>query len=273
MTVVAAFAFIITAFHHQSVACYKIPHHHHKNFQCNGNVLSSTIKSRRKFIISTAASVISPLILPHTVQAAEDNFNDITTTKEVAQYIQKHTNQSFLRSVIESDYNFLYRGLSSDSNKKLQGGNNIATVVVDEPFDLLDFETYGSDEAVKYFQSLEIQMNDGKLSMRPSNSHIATTCPKEAAKWGAAVSIWPLSEQGVQFAWLENGGIFWPASATSGEIANSNGSPDIERGRGLSRALKGDAWEIMFQADNGFLAVRATYDDELKQLLRQIQAR
>ncbi len=185
------------------------------------------------------------------------------TTKEITQYIKKNTNQNFLRSVMESDYNFLYRGLSPNANKQLVTENNRALLIKDEPFDLLDVETYGSDEAATYFQSLEVQMNANRLSIRPSNSHIGSTCPVEAAKWGTAVSIWPLGEQGVQFAWLEKGGLFWPVtSSRSRAISHSDGS-------GLSEALRGDAWEIMFRADNGFLAVPAALDDELKQILRQ----
>jgi hypothetical protein len=221
-------------------------------------------KSRRKFIISTTASILSPLVVPLTDQiacAAEEHC--MNTTKEIAQFIKKHTNQNFLRSVVESEYNFLYRGLSPNANKQLVTESKSALVITDEPFDLLEVETYGSDAAATYFQSLEVQMNANRLSIRPSNSHIGSTCPLEAAKWGTAVSIWPLGEQGVQFAWLENGGLFWPVtSSRSRTVSHSDGS-------GLSEALRGDAWEIMFRADNGFLAVPAALDDELKQILRQ----
>jgi hypothetical protein len=39
----------------------------------------------------------------------------------------------------------------------------------------------------------------------------------------------------------------------------------------LSDALRGDAWEIMFRADNGFVAVPAELDGELREYLREMQ--
>ncbi len=202
--------------------------------------------------------------------AVEEEYYNINTTKEIAQYINKYANQHFLRSVIESDFNFLYRGLSPDDNRQLVDKNSSGLVITDEPFDLLDVETYGSNAAASYFQSLEVQMSANRLSIRPSNSHIGSTCPLEAAKWGTAVSIWPLGEEKVQFAWIERGGLFWPIpkSSKSRAIAYSDGSNKSNDQR-LSDALRGDAWEIMFRADNGFLAVTAAVDDELKQILRQ----
>lgn len=262
-TLVAASIFAACLLHHSVVSSYNniIPTTHRRNVRYERRIL----KSRRKFIIITTTAILSPLLVPLTsdqnAYASEDHY--MNTTKEIAQYIKKNTNQNFLRSVMESDYNFLYRGLSPNANKQLVTENKRALVITDEPFDLLDVETYGSDEAATYFQSLEVQMNANRLSIMPSNSHIGSTCPIEAAKWGTAVSIWPLGEQGVQFAWLEKGGLFWPVtSSRSRAISHSDGS-------GLSEALRGDAWEIMFRADNGFLAVPAALDDELKQILRQ----
>ena len=76
-----------------------------------------------------------------------------------------------------------------------------------------------------------------------------------------AVSIWPLGENGVEFAWLENGGIFWPA-----KINELNGRSLINAG--LDMALQGDAGEIMFRADHGFIAVPAQLDSALKSCLK-----
>mmetsp|Transcript_36948 Transcript_36948/g.75318 ORF Transcript_36948/g.75318 Transcript_36948/m.75318 type:complete len:262 (-) Transcript_36948:1474-2259(-) len=254
-------AIFIAPLHHL-VVCYNLVPHDGR---------SSILKTRRKFVTFTTTSILSPLLLPLSDQnaCAAEEYYSMSTIKETAQYIQKYTNENFLRSVMESDCNFLYRGLSPDANKQLVIENSSGLVITDEPFDLLDVETYGSNAAATYFQSLEVQMNANRLTIRPSNSHMGSTCPLEAAKWGTAVSIWPLGEHGVQFAWMEGGGLFWPvpASSESRAMALSDGTQNDDRR--LSEALRGYAWEIMFRADNEFLAVPAAFDDELKEILRQ----
>ena len=255
---------LITSLQRHSDACYLLPHR--RNVRQDGRSLT-----RKSFFTTVMPSLLMPLVYQNAHAA-----DDLSTTKEAAQYIKKYANQHFLRSVIESDYNFLYRGLSPDANKQLVDENSCGLVIKDEPFDLLDNETYGSTAAASYFQSLEVQMNANGLSIRPSNSHMGTTCPLEAAKWGTAVSIWPIGEQlnSVQFAWMEEGGLFWPTPTSKSSkprtIAHSDGTHKTDDKR-LSDALRGDAWEIMFRADNGFLAVPATFDDKLKQILRQKQ--
>lgn len=223
------------------------------------------LKSRRDVVISTGSLLLSPLLIPVPIEhasAKEGPYENISPTREIIKYIVNNANQKFLRSVADANYNFLYRGLSPNASKQLGTTNNSALIITYEPFDLLDIDTYGSEEAVAYFQSLEVQLYTNKVSIRPSNSHIGTTCPKEAAKWGTAVSIWPLGEYGVEFAWLEEGGLFWPVSLSHARaIVHSDGSS------GLSQALQGDAWEIMFRAEK-FLAVPAGLDKELRQLLR-----
>ncbi len=254
---------LVTSFHLHSAACYNLLPQRSVH---NGRSSILNNKSRREFIAfaTMMPSLLMPLIYQNAYAADDLNLG---TTKEVAQYIKKYANQYFLRSVIESDYNFLYRGQLVDKN-------SCGIVIKDEPFDLLDVDTYGSIEAASYFQSLEVQMNANGLSIRPSNSHMGTTCPLEAAKWGTAVSIWPIGDKinSVQFAWMEEGGLFWPIPTSKMSkpriISHSDGT---HKSDGLSDALRGDAWEIMFRADNGFLAVPATFDDELKQILRQKQ--
>ncbi len=272
-TIISSIIFIIASLRHHSVFSYNaLPHHRNVRYDCDGRSWSP-LKSRRKFIIFTTTSILSPLTMPLVDQnacAIEEEHYNMKTTKEIAQYINKYANQHFLRAVIESDFNFLYRGLSPDANRQLVDKNRSGLVITDEPFDLLDVETYGSNAAASYFQSLEVQMNANGLSIRPSNSHMGSTCPLEAAKWGTAASIWPLGERNVQFAWMERGGLFWPMpkSSKSRAIGHSDGT-NRNDDRRLSDALRGDAWEIMFRADNGFLAVPAAVDDELKQILRQ----
>jgi len=246
------------------------------------------LHQRRKFITETAKVLSSVVVSQHqatkanavsyTAKETKILYPRLKSTKLLAQYIRNHCNRHFLSSVINSGYKFLYRGLSPyQSDVMLQSNSiNSGTAVIKitgEPCDLLDSETYQSDDAAKYFQSLEEQMKARGLNIRPSNGHLATTCPKEASRWGDAASIWPLGERNVDFAWLENGGVFWPIPEGRNEqvvVTSSfsmNGFDNGRQGYKLDDALKGDAWEIMFRADNGFLAVPAGLDAELKQNL------
>ena len=157
--------------------------------------------------------------------------------------------------------------------------NDIAAIIIkDEPFDLLDSETYQSDEAASYFQTLDDEMTRSGMNIKPGNGHLATTCPKEAAQWGKAVSIWPLGENGVEFAWLERGGVFWPRPNAKKEMniltfptkyESASSSIMVKDGM-LENALQGDAWEIMFRADNGFLAVSSNIDSDLRRYLVEL---
>ena len=141
----------------------------------------------------------------------------------------------------------------------------------DEPFDLLDPSTYESNEAAAYFQSLEDDMISKGMNMTPSNSHMGTTCPKEASKWGKVASVWPIGEQGVEFAWIEEGGYFWPSNNKKQTIVTTSSAKQSQYGRSaLDIALKGDTWDIMFRADNGFIVVPAEEDNELKSHLKSL---
>merc|ERR1719296_279210 len=115
------------------------------------------------------------------------------------------------------------------------------------------------------------------MTVKPSNSHVGTTCPKEAAKWGTAASIWPLGEEGVEFAWLQDGGIFWPVKENDLNkmkrtiVTSSMEKGAIMKNSELADALREDAWEIMFRADDGFLAVPAELDEDLRTHLMNVQ--
>ena len=231
-------------------------------------------KKRRSYV---ASSII--ILLPWQFKGdvyAKEVVESITDTKRIAAYISKEVDQQFLSSVIKSNYNFLYRGLSSEQSKATKVDRRFAAAIIlkDEPFDLLDASTYESNEAAAYFQSLEEELT----TLKPSNSHIGTTCPKEAAKWGHAASIWPLGEKGVEFAWLADGGTFWPISDGTSKtkkrtiITSSSAKQNHIKGKELSDALlQDDAWDIMFRADNGFLAVPIELDEELRAYLMKMQ--
>lgn len=236
------------------------------------------VGARREFLSTIfgpeSLLLVTTSFATSSVKAYEGNTSDyeyneisFSSVEEIARYIKQHCNSNFLQSVKASEYNFLYRGLSAEgevilTHSKQRNDKNLSAVLIkNEPYDLLDLATYQSADAASYFQSLEDKLSSAGSSIKPSNSHLGTTCPKEAAKWGMAVSIWPLGENGVEFAWLENGGIFWPA-----KINELNGRSLINAG--LDMALQGDAGEIMFRADHGFIAVPAQLDSALKSCLK-----
>ena len=80
----------------------------------------------------------------------------------------------------------------------------------------------------------------------------------------------PLGEYGVEFAWTE-GELFWNSNEPGFGQGNMHILVGDEECNLLSDALRGDAWEIMFRADNGFVAVPAELDGELREYLREMQ--
>ena len=234
-------------------------------------------KSRRSYLL-TSACVMSSVLLPQVNNKAfaydkVSNYPIVATnTKQIAEYIIKECNSDFLRNVVKSNYNFLYRGLSPEQSKAVSGGNEPRAILLkNEPFDLLNPSTYESNEAAAYFQRLEDDMIAKGINIKPSNSHMGTTCPKEASKWGQAASVWPLGEQGVEFAWIEEGGYFWPSNNKKQTIVTTSSIKQSQNERdALDIVLQGDTWDIMFRADNGFLVVPAAVDDGLKRYLKKL---
>ena len=215
---------------------------------------------------------------PPLAYAEEVSYIRLSTSPMIiARFIKNYCNTAFLSGVIRSKYNFLYRGLSPDEIEAVTKSNELAAIIIkEEQFDLLDSNTYNSTESVDYFRSLENKMTAMRMPLKPSNSHIGTTNPKDAAQWGKAASIWPLGEEGVDFAWLADGGLFWPIQGGKHIMERKviTSSVKISGDRkcdGLATALRGDAWEIMFRADNGFVVVPAELDCELKAHLVEMQ--
>ncbi|KAL3812195.1 hypothetical protein ACHAXA_009669 [Cyclostephanos tholiformis] len=199
-----------------------------------------------------------------------------SSPKIIAQFITNVGNTKFLSSVRRSNYKFLYRGLSSDEVEAVANNDELAAIIIkEEPFDLLDSNTYNSTESVIYFQDMEHEMTAMRMPLKPSNSHIGTTNPKDAARWGQAASIWPLGEEGVDFAWLADGGSFWPTGELHikerNGITSSMKVPGDGKCDGLSEALLEDSLEIMFRADNGFVAVPDELDKELRKHLSEMR--
>lgn len=198
-----------------------------------------------------------------------------TSPMMIARFITHFCNGKYLSSVRRSNYKFLYRGLSPDEINAVANNDELAAIIIkQEPFDLLDAYTYNSTESTMYFRRMEHKMTAMRMPLKPSNSHIGTTNPNDAARWGQAASIWPLGEEGVDFAWLADGGLFWPRGElqikerdviTTSMKASRDGEWD-----GLSDALGGDSWEIMFRADEGFVAVPFEFDEDLRKYLSEL---
>ena len=236
-------------------------------------------RSRRNYLL-TSASVLSTVLLPQLSNQAFAYYDKVsnypvvaTNTKEIAEYIINECNSDFLRSVAKSNYNFLYRGLSPEQSIAASGGKQPRAILLkNESFDLLDPSTYESNDAAGYFQRLEEDMITRGLTVKPSNSHMGTTCPKEASRWGQAVSVWPLGEQGVEFAWIAEGGYFWPNDNNKKQtiVTTSSNKQSNNKQSVLEDALQGDTWDIMFRADNGFIVVPAEKDEELRGYLKEL---
>jgi len=212
--------------------------------------------SRRSLLLSTAAIGSSVLLANGGLRATspKSNIRTLTSVKEAIQVIDDFCDRRFLHAVVASDYRFMYRGISDN---KLSIRN--------EPFDLLSEGTYGSPEAVKWFQQLEQVLRDDKV--KPSNGHLAITSPEAAATWGTtAVSVWPLkqrSEEEVHYAWFQQGGLFYPP--LSKELDRSKLIIDgKDCGRdSLEDALLGDKNEILV-ATTSFLAVPVALEEQLR---------
>jgi len=113
--------------------------------------------------------------------------------------------------------------------------------------------------------------------IKPSNGHLATTNSEAAKIWGGdCASVWPLGEadgDDVHFAWLEDGGEFWPSlpQGTATNVNNFAASKKVivdgvDCGRmSLDDALEnkgGKDYEIMFRSKQ-FLLVPSMYEEKL----------
>lgn len=227
--------------------------------------------SRRALLISSAATVLgvaasssglisgpsSSSITAAAAAASNNNIQVVPSVNEAIQLIDASCDRSFLHAVVASDYRFLYRGIDE----------SVGTPTVrKEAHDLLDLETYKSEEALQFFTKLEtsVLQND---PVKPSNGHLGITSATSAATWGTtAASIWPLGED-AHFAWFEKGGEFWPRP-----MAMADRKEMIIDGRdcgkeSLEDALRGDNWEVLFSGQS-FLAVPVRFEQELREGLK-----
>jgi len=186
-----------------------------------------------------------------------------TTTMDVSQAIEwldQYCDRRFLHAMVASDYRFLYYGIGNNSNAA-----GIRTVTL-PPSDLLSVETYGTQKAVDYFQSLESKLE--KELVKPSNGHLMTTSEKDAAEWGCSVaSMWPMD--GAHFAWFGDLKPFFDARHAGKDNRHEELIVDgKDCGRdGLEDALRGDHTEVLVNARQ-YLVVPVEFDEELRNALK-----
>ena len=223
---------------------------------------SSAVIATSNYLISShpkpasAAESIPPSQVPTT--AASNIIQPLKSVREAVDLIGTSCNKRFLYSVVASDYNFLYHGLDPQEASE-------PSILTSKPCDLLNPETYDSEEAAAYFAQLDQRMaRELKSPVRPSNGHLATTCPKAAGKWGVAASIWPIGEDEVHFAWYADGGLFWPRPEGASQDIIVDGR-DCGK-MSLEDALVGDNWEVLFQTDK-FVSIPLKFEDELRKEL------
>lgn len=200
-----------------------------------------------------------PIKSAHATAAASYT-QPLKSVREAVDMISASCNRRFLYNCVASDYNFLYHGLDPEEAV-------FPSVQTSKPCDLLNPDTYASEEAASYFAALDRRMaKELKSPVLPSNGHLATTCPKAAGKWGVAASIWPIGEENINFAWFVDGGLFWPRPEGASQDIVVDGK-DCGK-MSLDDALVGDNWEVLFRADK-FVAVPVKFEDELRRELKR----
>jgi len=172
--------------------------------------------------------------------------------------IKGECDPAFLGAVCESGGRFLYRGEELPATAAL----------LDPPPDLLQLDTYGSSEALAYFQRLERGLSDQSSAARPSSGHIAVARVEAAAMWGDAVSVWPLGMP-LHYCWPRARTDFWPVAEGKQSVGTLGGAEMCNVDRGLSEALQ-TGREVLFAAERGarFVAISASMDEVVRAQLR-----
>ena len=222
---------------------------------------SSAAVVSSNFILSHPKSASAAVPIPPSSQVTTAaNIQPLKSVREAVDLIGTSCNKRFLYSVVASNYNFLYHGLDPQEATE-------PSIMISKQCDLLNPETYDSDEAAAYFAQLDSRMaRELKSPVRPSNGHLATTCPKAAGEWGVAASIWPIGEVNVHFAWFADGGLFWPRPEGASQDIIVDGRDCGQMS--LEDALVGDSWEVLFQTEK-FVAIPVKFEDELRKELKK----
>lgn len=186
---------------------------------------------------------------------------------EAISIIHQHTPPEFIKAVSQSQ-RLLYRGEEDFGPTCL--------IMAPTP-DLLFFDTYSNDQALAYFTQLEQCLTEiekktqsskeAKFIVRPSNGHIGTPSSFEAAKWGTAVSIWPLGSH-FSYSYPRDRSLFFNETSPVDDSTIRACQLDIEYNRRLDKGLTMGK-EVMFSSlsssfpDSSFLAIPSMYDGKL----------
>lgn len=209
---------------------------------------SMHVLSRRSVVSVLPWAILSSTSCPKhklhdTTISTTSSSSSAATTIQLAEWICLYTPKSF-RKAVQETRNFLYRGADND----VEGGSYYL-LQQPEP-DLLLPETYGNDpSAVKYFECLEARLgrsNNRPFQAKPSNGHIATSDPTEAAKWGDIVSVWPLGgrtdDDEWSYVWPRDRNVFYPKQNGGEECLSDTLVVNV----GLEEALRMKSREVLF---------------------------
>ena len=180
---------------------------------------------------------------------------DVLTLTQALNLVLASCDPAYL-SAVRSTGRFLYRGESSLRSTE-------PARVFSPPPDLLDLETYGDAEAVRYFRALEQRLATAKVA--PSSGHIAVADAAAAGAWGSAASIWPLGT--LHYVWPRDRDAFWPRDAEAG-VAIRDEALCIDTD--LSGALRLGR-EVLFASStsaSAYVAIDASADGEVRRRLR-----
>lgn len=229
--------------------------------QIESAALDTNDPSRRDFVKAAAAVVTIPALA--TLASQSEFMNGISkhgntmTLSQAIDWIENNCDKRFIHAVVASDYNFLYYGLDQNAKETIR-------VESLQKSDLLTFETYGSNDAVDYFQNLEsLLAND---VVKPSNGHLMTTSSKDATHWGTAYSMWPMDN--VHYAWFQSKGLFYPRSSVTALTRDDIIVDGRDCGKdSLDDALTANGCEVLVSGQR-YMAVPASMDNELRQALK-----
>ena len=233
------------------------------SFLVQGLTIGSVIFTRR----GAFESICYAPLLPNSVG------RDRPVTLSTALHYLHGVDKRWFSGIVEGG-GFVYRGFTSDP-KKFQ-----MPVVQNPTPDLMDPETYGSEEAAIFFRVLDKDISTmfpGKLEKMatPSNGHLGSADIGIAASWGPAGSVWPLGA--MSYATCESR-VFWPPSNNSGLSGSKLGqisetkvslpsSIGFRLNQGLSMAVQ-QKQEVLFTSSQGYLLIPSLFDELIESEVR-----
>lgn len=180
---------------------------------------------------------------------------------EATDLICEATPTRFRQAVRDSGNRFLYRG------------EDVTTISVLHPEpDLLVEGTYGKkSDALSYFQKLETILI--QRPARPSQGHIGTPRPQDAAAWGNVVSIWPLGTH-IDFVWPSLASTFYPGCQNNELVIGDRLPEALQQGSEVLFAtyfVDGDPCPhgVSLEWMSAYLAVPKHFDHVLMELVLQ----